>query len=140
VIKKVLKQIDHPILKWILSGGVAFVVDFSTLLLLVEIFNIYYLYATCIAFLLSATTNFLISRYLIFNATTNTVANSYVKFISISLLGLTVIASLMYILVDLVGLHYLLSRLLIASTVGVSSFYIHKLFTFNFKFGEKISK
>lgn len=134
----VINKIDHPLIRWILSGGIAFIVDFSTLFFLVEKINVYYLYASGFAFLLSATTNFLISRYLIFNATTNSVTSSYIRFISISMIGLALIASLMYLLVDIIGLHYLLSRLLIAGTVGVSSFYIHKLFTFNFKIGEKV--
>lgn len=121
----------HPLLKWIISGGIAFGIDILTLFVLVDFFNVYYLVAACLAFFISASTNYLISRYFIFSETTSSVVTSYGKFISISCLGLVLIASFMYLLVDILSVHYLIARILIAGTIGVSSYYVHKIFSFS---------
>jgi putative flippase GtrA len=121
----------HPLLKWIISGGIAFGIDILTLFILVDFFSVYYLLAASIAFFISASTNYFISRYFIFSETTSTVVTSYGKFISISCIGLIIIASLMYLLVDILNVHYLIARIFIAGTVGVSSYYVHKIFSFS---------
>lgn len=130
----------HPILRWILSGGIAFTIDFTLLFTLVHFFDVYYLLAASLSFLVSATVNFCISRFFIFNATTSGVSESYVTFIVVSLVvGLGSINLFMYLLVGVVGINYLIARILIAGTIGVSSFYIHKFVSFKFKRGEKVS-
>lgn len=125
VIKKAM-----PLFFWILSGGTAIVIDLLFLYIFVEFCNLYYLLATTLAFFISASTNYTISHMLIFKQAEHTVARSYSTFMSISLFGLAAIALGMYVLVGIFHVHYLIARLFLAGTLGVSSFFLHKYISF----------
>ena len=119
-----------PLLKWFISGGLAIVVDVSLLYVLVEIVHLHYLLATSGSFLVSATTNYTISSLAIFKNAQHSIPRSYITFMGISLIGLAVITICMYIFVDILHIHYLVSRLFLAGTLGVSSFFLHKYISF----------
>jgi putative flippase GtrA len=120
-----------PFFKWLISGGLAMVVDMLVLFMLVHFLGIYHVFAASFAFFLSASLNYTISKLAIFHNAQNTMLRSYTTFMSISLFGLGAIALGMFVLVDLLGVHYLLARLCLAGTLGVSSFFLHKYISFN---------
>ena len=124
-IKKII-----PIMKWVVTGGLAVLVDIVCLFLLVEFAHIHYLLSTSIAFFISASTNYTLSRVIIFFNGEHSIQRSYVTFMCISLIGLGAITIGMFIFVDVFHLHYLLSRLTLAGTLGVSSFFLHKYISF----------
>lgn len=119
-----------PLFKWILSGGLAFCVDVTLLFILVEKVHLYYLFAVTLAFLTSATLNYTISGLTIFRNAQHSIRRSYTTFMSVSLVGLLCITVSMYIFVEIFHIHYLLSRFILAATLGVSSFFVHKYFSF----------
>jgi putative flippase GtrA len=125
-----LKKKVVPIGKWILSGGIAIIVDLALLYILVEFFGVYYLIAASMAFLTSASTNYAISGLAIFKNAQHSIPRSYITFMGISFIGLGVITISLYILVDIFHVHYLLARFFLAGTIGVSSFFLHKYFSF----------
>ena len=106
------------------------VIDLSLLFLLVDIGNMYYLFAVPLAFAVSATVNYTISTLAIFRNAQHSKRRSYITFMTISLGGLAALTLGMFILVDLFHVHYLVSRIFLAGTLGVSSFFLHKYFSF----------
>jgi putative flippase GtrA len=125
LIKKVL-----PLAKWVMSGGLAVLVDLLCLYIFVEFFGLHYILAASVAFFISASTNYTISRFVIFKNAQHSTTRSYSTFMSISLFGLAAIALGMFVLVDIFHVHYLVSRLFLAGTLGVSSFFLHKYISF----------
>ena len=119
-----------PLTKWVFSGGFAVCVDILILYILVETVHVYYLFAAIIAFLTSATVNYTISTFAIFRNAQHSKKRSYITFMTISLGGLAALTLGMFILVDLFNVHYLVSRIFLAGTLGVSSFFLHKYFSF----------
>lgn len=64
------KRTDDPYLqffRYIFVGGTAFIVDFFFLYLFVNYFNIYYLIAAAIAFLIAVFVNYFMSTKWVFN-------------------------------------------------------------------------
>ena len=119
-----------PIFKWLISGGLAVVVDISALYIFVAFFHIYYILAASFAFFISATTNYTISKFAIFHNAQNSTRRSYSTFMSISIIGLIAITLGMYILVEFFHVNYLLARFILAGTLGVASFFLHKYISF----------
>lgn len=105
-------------------------VDLTLLYVFVEYLNIHYLQAASISFLVSATVNYVISSLTIFVNAQNTITRSYTTFMGLSVFGLLAINIGLYVLVDIFDVYYLLARLLLAGTIGVSSFFLHKYISF----------
>jgi putative flippase GtrA len=91
---------------------------------------LHYILAASVAFFISASTNYAISRFVIFKNAQHSTARSYTTFMSISLFGLAAIALGMFVLVEVFHVHYLISRISLAGTLGVSSFFLHKYISF----------
>ena len=119
-----------PIIKWVFSGGLAVVVDITCLFVFVEFGHIHYLLAASMAFFISASTNYTISKFTIFKNAQHSTPRSYSTFMSVSLIGLGALTLGMYVLVEMFTTHYLVARLLLAGTLGVSSFFLHKYISF----------
>ena len=120
----------YKVCKWLVSGGIGFATDVLILFLLVEAFALHYLAAATISFVGGVTANYTFSRCFIFSKTKESVLSSFRRFLLVSLFGLLINVSLMWVLVEWAGIHYVVARLLIAGTVGVSSYFIHHFFTF----------
>jgi putative flippase GtrA len=109
-------QTDSTLLqlfRYTVVGGLAFVVDYGSLFLLREFLGIHYLWAAAIAFILGLATNYYISIRWVFDK--RNVQNKQVEFFIFALLGilgLGINELVMFILTSVVGLHYLVSKLI----------------------------
>ena len=124
-----LKKV-FPFFMWGLSGTLAVLVDLALLFVLVELTHMHYLPAAVIAFLTSASLNYTISGLAIFRNAQHSLRRSYITFMCISLIGLGAITISMFILVEIFNVHYLVSRILLAGTLGLASFFLHKYLSF----------
>jgi len=118
------------------SVGVStFLFDLFLLFVLIDFFHVQHILATGMAFLIAVSFNFLISRKVVFKGTERPPGKSYVAFILIAGMGLVFVTGLMYVAVDILGIYYLLSRILIAGVVGMWN-YLLNLYV-NFKVAGK---
>jgi len=120
------------VLRYLIAGGVAFIIDFGCLVLLTSGFGIYYLYSAAAAFLLGLTTNYVISVTWVFSK--RSLSNRYAEFLIFAwtgMVGLALNQLAMWLLTDFAQLHYTVSK--IASTVLVLSwnFVSRKLILFS---------
>lgn len=112
-------------------GMVTFAFDLVLLWLFIQVFEVPYLYATAIAFLIALSVNYFLSRRFVFKGTNRPVGKGYMYFIAVAILGAAVTTFCMWLLSNYTDLHFTIARTLIAAVIGLVG-YIANLFL-NFK-------
>lgn len=115
----------------VLSSVLAFAVDFGTLVLLVEAAHVHYIISATIGFVVGTTITYLLSIYWIF-ARRNVQRKSaeYGVFIAVGVVGVLVNDGLLWFFTDVLGIYYMLSRMLSASAVFFWNFFARKRLLF----------
>jgi len=124
-------MLNHSFSKSQISAFIATAIDFICLVVLVEIFNVWYASATAIAALAGAISNFLLGRHWSFMATDDHWHGQAWRY-SIVALGSLVLNTLgVYALTDLFTLQYLISKVITALVVGIVFNYpLHRYYVF----------
>ncbi|MCK5201860.1 MAG: GtrA family protein [Spirochaetales bacterium] len=114
------------------SSGVAFLVDFLTLILLVEFFHMHYIQGGIAGFITGTTLLYFISISWIFNSRRiNNKVFEYLFFLSIGLIGGMLNILLLWVFTDKFGIYYMISRIMAASIVFLFNFSCRKLILFS---------
>lgn len=90
-----------------------------SLFVLTEYVGIYYVYSAGIASALGAITSFLALRYWAFKRTEKKIIGQAVKYVMVSGLVLLLNMGGIYILTDIAGFQYMISKIIIASLIGI---------------------
>lgn len=104
--------------RYIFVGGTAFAVDFFFLYFFSDICGIYYLISAVLSFIISVLVNYVMSTKWVFNQ--DNIENKVLEFnlfILISTIGLGFTEILLYFFTDIVGLYYLISKVISAIIV-----------------------
>ncbi len=122
---KLIKQI----IRFGFVGGTAFVIDFGVFWLLTEFVGINYLLSNVVAFTVSVIYNYILSIYWVFDTkkTGNKVFEAVV-FIVLSVVGLGINEAIIWLCVDKLTFHSLLSKIIATAIVMVYNFITRKLF------------
>lgn len=116
--------------KYIVVGFTTFLFDMVLLIAAVN-FGMPYHLAVSISFLVAIAANYIISRRFVFNGTTRQWNQGFFYFLIFALGGALLTTGLVVFLVEVAGLYYLTSRVIVAGIVG-TIFYLSNLH-FNFK-------
>jgi putative flippase GtrA len=117
--------------RYVLSGTLAYAVDYCALIIFVEIFKIYYLTAALVAFLLGAITAYILNVRWVFDR--RTFKNRYFEisiFIVIGLVGLILNQHIIWVFTENLDFHYLFSKLIATMIVVVWNFFARKYILF----------
>jgi putative flippase GtrA len=113
-------------------GGFAFLVDFGTLFILTEYFNIYYLVSAGIAFIFGLTINYFLSVLWVFNyRTMESRLLEFLLFALIGLIGLGLNELFLWMLTDILFIYYLFSKIITTVIVYFWNFFARKVILFN---------
>ncbi|MBQ8212411.1 MAG: GtrA family protein [Clostridia bacterium] len=127
--KASIKKLVNQILKFGVVGGLAFVIDYSILILLTEVFEINYLVSSAISFTCSVIFNYILSIKWVFLSNHNhKKGTEFVVFIILSVLGLGLNELIMYVSVDLLTINYMIAKIGATAIVMVYNFITRKLF------------
>ena len=112
-------------------GGLAFVVDFGLLFLLTNYCGVFYQVSACISFIAGLTVNYLISIAWVFNKSksNNTALTDFLLFALVGVVGLGLNAVIMYACTELLGVYYLLSKIISTVIVFVWNFIGRRYFS-----------
>ena len=112
-------------------GGIAFVADYFSLYAFTEYIGIPYLVSAAIAFMIGLTVNYVLSNIIVF--TTHRLQNKWLEFAIfaiIGVIGLGLNELIMYCASELIGLHYMISKLISTALVFFWNFFARKLTLF----------
>lgn len=127
------------LIKYIISGGTAAVVDLTALYFFTSFCGIWYLASSSLAFLLAYFVSFSLQKFWTFrdNGREKIRKQMYLYFV-VGVGNLLLNAAGMYLLVDELGVMYLLAQVMVGATLGFSSFVIYRFVIFEKrKFDEK---
>ncbi len=119
------------LIRYTFVGGLAFLVDFGTLFLLTEYFDIHYLVSAGIAFLFGLILNYFLSVKWVFNS--RAMENRFLEFLLfmfIGLVGLVLNELFIWILTDIILIYYLYSKIITTFLVYFWNFFARKLILF----------
>jgi putative flippase GtrA len=118
-------------LKYFVVGFSTFLFDLLLLYILTDIVLVNYVLSAGVAFLIAVSVNYYFSRIFVFTQTERRFVSGYYWFIGIAGVGVLMVMSLMFLFVAIFGWPYLISRVLIASVVGVWNYLMNLFFNFN---------
>lgn len=116
--------------KFAVVGFSGVVVDFFFTWLCKEKFSIPKYIANAIGFTIAASTNYILNRIWTFQSHNPEIATEYMKFISVSMIGLGINTIILWILVSRLKQHFYLSKLFAIGVVTIWNFIVNLIFTF----------
>lgn len=122
----------YQLIRYTFVGGFAFLVDFTILFLLTDYIGINYLISAFFAFVIGLLTNYLLSRKWVFRD--SYINNKYVEFSFFALIGfvgLLLTEVLMWTFTDMMGVYYIISKLMVTIIVYLWNFFARKFLIFN---------
>lgn len=132
-LEKLLKSQDtlFQLIRYGFVGGVAFVADYASLYAFTEWLGIQYLVSAALAFVIGLTVNYILSNLIVFS--THRLHNRWLEFAVfaiIGVIGLGLNELIMYCACELIGLHYMLAKLISTGIVFFWNFFARKLTLF----------
>jgi putative flippase GtrA len=130
-------QTDNTLIQFIrytFVGGSSFLVDFGALYIFTEYFHFYYLYSAGLSFILGLITNYFLSVSWVFN--NRVIKNKFLEFLFFSIIGLIGLGLnelFIWLLTDLMMIHYLISKIITTFIVYFWNFFARKIVLFNKK-------
>lgn len=123
-----MKKLIMQIIKFGMVGGLCFLIDYGVMIFLTEVFNINYLISSGISFTVSVIVNYVLSMRFVFETEQDDSAmKKFIIFVVLSIIGLIINQILMWILVDKIGIFYMISKIGATVIVMVYNFITRKL-------------
>lgn len=121
----------HSVLiRYLVIGGGAFLINVSLLYLFTDLFGIYYLLSSVLSFLAAFAFNFLLQKFWTFKAIGKIHFEASGFFILQVCANLLLNTALLYLLVEYLGLWYVFSQALTSLTLAFVTYYVSKRFIF----------
>ena len=134
-IKKVLLKfqdiINLEFIKFFIVGGISTLIDWLFFFLIGIYLNIHYQISLIISYTLGGITNYSLNRYYTFQNKSKKIALQFLTFFSLALVSLFLSMLVMFIFVDILNLHRMLSRILTTAIIFIFNYLMHKFITFN---------
>lgn len=112
------------------AGG-AFIVDFGTYAILAYFLQIHYTVAAVAGFFTGTSTNYLLSKYLVFTGEPKSRAGEVLLVFIISGGGLVILELGLLFFTETLGVHYLISKLIMTIIVFLWNFFARKFFMYS---------
>lgn len=117
------------IFKFVFVGGLAFVIDYVTLIICKEFFHLSVLISAAIAFTISVIFNYILSVKWVFDVDKNkSKEKNFITFIVFSVIGLGLTELIMWFGSDILKISYLIVKIIATAIVMVFNFITRKLF------------
>lgn len=124
-----VKKLIAQFMKFGVVGVIAFVIDYGLLVVLTELFGVNYLVSATISFTVSVIFNYCASmRYVFTHKEGMSRTREFVIFVVLSVIGLLINNGCMWAGVELLGVHYLITKIFATAVVMVWNFVTRKIF------------
>lgn len=123
------KHLFGQLLRFGVVGGIAFAIDFGVLAALVELAHWNELLAAAVSFTVSVVFNYILSIFWVFDVDREkNAARNFVLFILLSIVGLGLTELIMWVMLEKLGIFYLISKIVATGIVMVYNFVTRKIF------------
>lgn len=119
-----------PFIKYCIVGATGTFIDLAALYIFVEYLEFPVLLGATFSFLLAVINNFLLNKLWTFKNKSPNYRKLFIKFLTVALVGLGLTLSSMHLLVNILGLWYMLAKMLSSGIVLTWNFLGNKLWTF----------
>ena len=117
---KLIKQI----FKFTIVGGIATLIDFIFLYIFREILNLDVILSNTLSFTISVIYNYIASIKWVFDVNKNKNSKiQFILFVILSIIGLLINNGILYLLTYLIGIYYLLSKIMATLIVMIFNLY-----------------
>ena len=117
------------IIRFIVVGGIATIIDFVFLYIFKEFLNFNVILANTLSFIISVTYNYIASITWVFDTNKNKNKKiQFILFIIFSIVGLIINNIILYILTDKLNIYYLISKVVATLIVMIFNFVTRKKF------------
>lgn len=124
-----MKRLIAQIMKFGVVGVVAFAIDYGLLVFLTEVFGIEYLVSATVSFTVSVVFNYLASmRYVFAHKEGLSRRREFAIFVVLSVIGLAINNVCLWLGVDMLGVDYRISKIVVTAIVMVWNFVTRKIF------------
>ena len=122
--------------KYYLVGASGVLVNLGLLYFLTDIIGAWYVFSQAVAAGVSMTTNFTLHKFLTYRKEIKEAKTleRYIKFITISLLGMGILLGLTYVLVENFAMYYMHAAILSIAIAGSFNYFANRKWTFGIKF------
>lgn len=122
-------KLINQILKFGVVGGLAFVIDYASLIIFKEIIGLGVLISAALAFTISVIFNYILSIKWVFDVNKeNSAKKNFILFIVFSIIGLILTEIIMYLGTEVLIINYLIVKIVATAIVMVFNFITRKLF------------
>ena len=124
-----MKKLIEQMIKFGFVGFLCFFIDWGIMVFLTEVFGINPLISSTISFTVSVTVNYILSVTFVFETDKNANKGSqFVIFVLLSIVGLGMNELCMWLGTDLLGIHYMITKVGATAVVMVYNFITRKIF------------
>jgi len=124
-----MKKLIEQLIKFGFVGFLCFFIDWGIMVFLTEVFGINPLISSAVSFTVSVTVNYILSVTFVFETDKNANKGSqFVIFVLLSIVGLGVNEVCMWLGTDLLGIHYMITKVGATAVVMVYNFITRKIF------------
>jgi len=122
--------------KYYAVGATGIFVNLGLLYYLTEYVGLWYFLSYALAISVSITSNFILNKFWTFRDSIDSQKTivMYVKFVSVSLVGMAIQLGSVYVLVESLTVYYMLAALISICIAGAINFIINRRWTFGVKF------
>lgn len=111
--------------KFIIIGGSTAILNVGLLYVFKELFHVWYLFASVMAYSLSIIANFILQKIWAFRDSSKEVWKQFVSFVGMGMVNIVVNISLMYIFVDVLHVWYILAQIIILAFLACVNYVIY---------------
>lgn len=127
MIKTSIKGLIKQIIKFGITGVLCFIIDYGVLLILTEIFSVFYLISAGISFVMANGVNYFLSIKFVFQSPKVNRGNRLIVFMCLSAIGLMINQLIMWVMVSQMDIHYAISKIAATAIVMIYNFISRKI-------------